>query len=94
MSIIKNLYNGDLFPAEKIVPLDDEFLPLFRAIESNRENLLAQLPAEYKKRFEEYIDQVADYEIMVGYANFSYGFRLGMMFAFEVITGEEKLAKI
>lgn len=90
MSIIKKLYYGDIFPNEKIVPLDEEFRPLLRTIQDNRQFFLEHLPAEHKERFEELLDQSADYEVMVGYANFSYGFRLGMKLAFEAVMGEGK----
>lgn len=89
MSILKDFYNGNLCPVEEIIPPEMKYHPLAKVIGDGREYFAEQLPTEDKGRFKEWNKQINDYEEMIEYANFSYGLRLGMMFAFEITMGRD-----
>lgn len=89
MSILKDFYDGNICPVEEIVPLDEKYRPLSKAIGKEREYFEEQLSEEDKERFREWNQQVNDYEQMNEYANFSYGFKLGAMLVFEIFMEKE-----
>lgn len=89
MSILKDFYNGDLCPVEEIISPEMRYRPLAKVIGDGREHFAQQLPTEDRERFKEWNKQINDYEEMIEYANFSYGLRLGMMFAFEITMGRD-----
>ncbi len=89
MSILKEFYDGEIAPVEKIIPPEMEYRPLAKAIGDGREYFENQLPEKDRVRFKEWNRQITEYEAMIEYANFSYAFRLGAMFSFEIFTGKD-----
>ena len=89
MSIIKNIYDGTICPAEDIVPKSASYRPLAKEISNDREYFEGKLSMEDKKRFIKWNEMIHEYEKMTEYANFSYGLKLGAMFAFEILSGKE-----
>lgn len=89
MNILKDFYNGNLHPIEKIIPLNTEYRSLFQNISNNQEYFKEQLSTKDKERFEKWNQQIRQYEEIVEYANFSYGFKLGVMLAFEIFSEKE-----
>lgn len=89
MSILRDFYDGNLFPRERVIPPDAEYRSLAITIGEGREHFKEQLPEEDKERFEKWNEQINEYEGMLEYGNFSCGFKLGIILAFEIFTGRE-----
>lgn len=83
MSILKDLYNGKIYPFETVVPQDEEYYPLSKEIAEERQYLQSKLPDGDKERLEKYDNMVYQTEIMLNYAYFEEGFRLGAMLLYE-----------
>lgn len=89
MSILDRWYRGTLYPFEEIVPRNRNYYPLNEKIGSEREYFKGKLSSEDKERFEKWDELVLESSCMNGYANFSYGFKLGAMLMCEVFTEED-----
>lgn len=89
MNILKDFYYGTLHPIEKIIPLNTEYRFLFQDINNKREYFAEQLSTKDKEYFEKWNQQIKQYEEIFEYANFSYGFKLGTMLAFEIFSEKE-----
>lgn len=89
MSILERLYIGNLCPIEEAIPLDADYRSLSDKIGEEREYYEGILSAEDRERFEKWNMMIFRYEGMEKYANFTQGFRLGVMLAIEVFSGVE-----
>ena len=89
MSILKRLYMGNLCPIEEAIPPDADYRSLSNKIGEEREYFAERLSAEDRERFEKWNKMIFRYEDMTEYANFTQGFRLGAMLAFEIFSGSE-----
>lgn len=89
MSILKRLYMGNLCPIEEAIPPDTDYRALSNKIGEEREYFAGKLSAEDKERFEKWNKMIFRYEDMTEYANFTQGFKLGAMLAFEIFSGSE-----
>ncbi|MED4956811.1 DUF6809 family protein [Paenibacillus macerans] len=91
-SIIEQLYNGILCPAEKIIPED----PQYRQVNID----VSETVADWKKRYSEkefkeleaLLDLYAQIHDMELTATFTCGFRLGAGLVAEILTGKNELA--
>ena len=50
--ILEQLYNGEIYPSENIVPTNPKYRPLTRKINDEREALQTKLNAEDSERLE------------------------------------------
>lgn len=91
MGILKEFYDGNIYPAEKIIPPDDKYRTLSTEISNGQNYFSNQLPDEDKERFHEWNSQIRTREEMMEYANFSYGFKLGVLLAFEIFTEQDNI---
>lgn len=89
MSVLKRLYMGNLCPIEEAIPPDADYRSLSNKIGDEREYFAEILSEENKERFEEWNKMIFRYEDMTEYANFTQGFRLGVMLASEIFSGSE-----
>ena len=89
MSVLKRLYMGNLCPIEEAIPPDADYRSLLNKIGDEREYFAEILSEENKERFEEWNKMIFRYEDMTEYANFTQGFRLGVMLASEIFSGSE-----
>lgn len=89
MNILEALYNGHICPVENVIPSSPNYRPIVEEISKGREYFLSRLSDEDKKRFEIWNQKVFQYEEMVEYANFAYGFKLGIMLWYEVFQGRD-----
>lgn len=89
MSILERLYMGNLCPIEEAIPPDADYRSLSNKIGDEREYFEGILSAEDKERFEKWNMMIFRYEDMTEFANFTQGFRLGAMLAFEIFSGRE-----
>lgn len=89
MSVLKDLYNGKIYPLEAIDPEDEEYGKTCEKIGEMREYFEKKLSPEDREKFEEWNRLIHNSAYMEDYANFAYGFRLGLALMFEVLTGYE-----
>ena len=89
MSVLQQLYMGNLCPVEEAVPHDTEYRFLSNKIGEEREYFEGILSAEDKERFEKWNTMVFRYEDISEYANFAQGVRLGAMLTSEIFIGSK-----
>lgn len=89
-NILKQLYNGEIYPSEQIVPTDPEYRPLELKISNERTALKKKLSKEDGERLEELGNMYLTSSTYISYANFSHGFKLGVLLMLEVFdSGNE-----
>ena len=90
-SILEELFYGQFFPFERIVPHDPGYRPLNQKISGLKQKLQERLPAEDYQTLKELLDLGCDSGLMETYASFEYGFKLGALLMLEVLGGKGKL---
>lgn len=86
MRILKKLYDGKIDPAKYIIPEDPDYRSLTSEIGNGREYFESKLLDEDKEKFEKWNEQLQEYDEIVEYANFAYGFKLGAKFALDMLS--------
>ena len=86
-SIISKLYYGEISPCEKPAPNTEHFRENRSTIRSTEEKLLEQFP-KCKELLNEYTDALRIEAQLESEADFTRGFRLGILIALEVMTTE------
>ena len=89
MSILDDLYNGRIYPFEQIVPADKNYRPVNAKVGEMREYFIEKLPPEDREKFSQWHSLIHEVNYMDSYANFVYGFRLGLLLGLETLTGFE-----
>ena len=77
MTILENLWYGNIRPVEEFVDGNTEYKSLLRLVGKNREKLEATLSHEQAELFEKFYTAVNEMHSTAEVAAFSYGFRLG-----------------
>ena len=77
MTILENLWYGNIRPVEQFVDGNTEYKGFLRLVSKNRENFEATLSPEQAELFEKYCTAVNEMNSMSEVTAFSYGFRLG-----------------
>ena len=88
MSIIEELYNGQVCPVEDIQPKNKRYRSLTNEIGDEREYFASKLLEDDKERFNKWNELVFKYEGMFEYTNFEYGFRLGSILTLATFSEE------
>lgn len=88
--ILEQLYNGEIYPSENIVPTNPEYRPLTRKISDEREALQTKLNAEDSERLEALGEMYIETSAMYGYENFLCGFKLGALLMLEILKDEDR----
>ncbi len=88
MSIIEDLYNGELCPVEHMIPSDPDYRDISRQIGDDRKYFEEILSGEDRERFKKWNNSIYEYEKMVELISFKNGFKLGMMLGEEVFRQE------
>lgn len=88
LSIIEELYNGNLCPVENMIPPNPDYRQICRKIGDEREYFVGILSDADRERFKKCNELVYEYEKMVEFTNFSNGLRIGLMLGFEVFHWE------
>lgn len=88
MSIIKDLYNGKLYPYADISPSGLEYRQVDAKLETLYTSLMTKMPPEIIETFKEWEHLSQKSGNMQAYENFSHGFRLGVMLMHEVFSSE------
>ncbi len=92
MSTLEKWYNGELYPAEQILPHSAEYRSLNQKLCDERKHFVSRLSAEDKERFEKWEGLRCDSFSMDCYASFSYGFKLGVQLMCETFMDDGTLA--
>jgi len=90
-SILKELFNGEIFPAEHTAPVDQKNRKTVCQIFDIMDLLHKQLSPEQYKKLEDLMDLNADNSYTENYQMFSYGFNLGALLIIEIFTGKNDM---
>ncbi|SDE17004.1 DUF6809 family protein [Sporomusa acidovorans] len=92
-SILEELYNGNIYPAELIFPKAPEYRPLNKRISDTLEMWQKKLPEDDYNQLDNLLDLHSQSSSMEASESFLYGFRLGALIMIEVLTEKEKLVR-
>ena len=87
MTILENLWYGNIRPVEEYVDGNTEYKSLLRLVDKNRENFEATLSPEQAELFEKFYTAVNEMNAAAEIEAFSYGFRLGVRLMIEAFSG-------
>ena len=87
MSILEELYNGQVYPFEDIVPQTKAYRAANRKAGEIREYFSESLSPEDEEKFEEMNRLFHESTYIEAYENFTYGFRLGVLLMCDVFMG-------
>ncbi|MCM3703210.1 DUF6809 family protein [Paenibacillus macerans] len=91
-SLIEQLYNGILCPAEKIVPEDPQYRQVNTDVSETMTDWKKRHSEEEFKELEALLDLYAQIHDMELTSTFTCGFRLGAGLVTEILTGKNELA--
>lgn len=80
MTILENLWYGNIHPFEQFLERNKEYKNLLRIAAKDQERLGASLTPEQAELFEKYYTAVNEMNATAEVQAFSYGFRLGAQF--------------
>ena len=92
-TILEELYDGHIFPAELIVTKNPEYRPLNRKISDIKETWKKKLSEDDYKLLEAFLELRCESNAMEASASFEYGFKLGAMIMLEVLAGKGELVR-
>lgn len=87
-SFLEQLYCGEVFPGQQILPKDPAYFPTVSAISDVIDDLSARLGEEDRARIDRLVDLMHESACMTDYANFAYGFRMGALITRELAALE------
>ena len=90
MTILENLWYGNIRPVEEFVDGNAEYKSLLRLVGNNREKLEATLSPEQAELFDKFYTAVNEMNSTAEVEAFSYGFRLGTRLMIEAATRTSK----
>ena len=85
MSILEELWYGNIEPAEYDIAPSKEYKDLLQQISRNEDKLLATMTDTQKELFTKYADCVREYQTMAENLLFQNSFRLGARIMLEVM---------
>jgi hypothetical protein len=92
-SILGELYNGSVYPAELICSTDPEYRPLNRELGEMKKSFTSDMSAEDRKRFEKIEELNCRSSSMESTESFIYGFRLAALVMMEVYNGKGRITR-
>lgn len=84
MGILKQLYNGELYPAENNVPDTEEYRKAIREADGIKKKFTADLTGEQHELFEQYMSATAKVDKLIQEEVFRQGFVMGVTLRKEV----------
>ena len=87
MSLLYELYQGEIFPAQNIVPSDPDYRRLVHAVQEERQRLEETLTESEKAQMERLADLMLQESSQYAYENFAHGFRLGLLLMGDAASG-------
>ncbi len=88
-SILEKLYNGEIYPSEKINVRTEEYKELNHKICAEQEHFRSILSLEEWSRFEELESIQLQRSSLYGLENFTYGFRLGAKMILNIMEDKD-----
>lgn len=88
--LIKQLYDGEIYPAEQIVSTDPEFKPTHRQVDTEMAYLKKILPEEAVSHLDNVEKLLLISSELTCHAGFTYGFKLGIQLMHEAFTEDKK----
>ena len=85
MSILEELWYGNIEPAEYDSPPSKEYKEMLQLICRNEDKLLATMTDAQKELFNRYLESVLEYQTMSELMLFQNSFKLGARLAIEVM---------
>lgn len=92
-TILEELYFGNVYPDELIIPKDSEYGPLSKEISGTLETWKKKLSKDDFEQLEALLDLRDKSSSMDATASFLYGFKLGATIIIEVLTGKDDLIR-
>lgn len=92
-TILEELYEGNIYPDELIIPKDLGYNPLNQKISDMLEMLKKKLQEDDYKQLEMFMDLRGESSSMEASASFVYGFKLGALIMIDVLTRKEELIR-
>lgn len=92
-TILKELYEGNIYPDELIVSKDPEYRPLNKRISDVLAMWKKKLSEDDYNQLKTLLDLRSESSSMEASESFMYGFRLGALIMIEVLTGKEELIR-
>ena len=89
-NILKQLFEGELNPTEKICVGKSEYYKLNDALNDEKARLLKLIPGNNSDTFDKIDDLHNRLCNMFSYEGFASGYRVGIMLLFEALKNEEK----
>lgn len=85
-SLLQRLYDGEVFPAEQILPKTRSYREIARKLGQEREYIRERLSQGDRERFDAMESLSLELADIYGHEEFSYGFRLGAALMIEVLV--------
>lgn len=76
--LLQQLYDGEIYPAEDIVPKDPKYKQLCHDVRCITDKFEEKLTQAEKETFEQITTMEQQLTILYAFENFSYGFQLGV----------------
>jgi len=92
-TILEELYEGNIYPDELIIPKNPEYRPLNQKISDTIETLKEKLSENDCKQLEALLDMRCETSSQDATASFLYGFKIGAVIMIEVLNGKEELVR-
>ena len=86
MSILEELWYGNLEPSEYSLSSRWEYKELLRLVSRNEEKLLSTMTKEQKELFSRYSDCVREFQSLTGLLLFQSSFKLGARMMVKMLT--------
>ncbi len=84
-TLLQQLYDGEIYPADQIVPKNPQYRELCRKLGQEKQYL--------RERFDEMGDMHLEIASLCGYEDFAYGFRLGAGLMIEALVSGNGLSR-
>ena len=92
-SLLQHLYDGEIYPAENILPKTPEYRKLTHEISDETHYFKDKLSPDDWKRFEKLKDMEDERTSAYIFENFAYGFRLSMGLTIEALLNDGGLVR-
>jgi predicted esterase len=92
-TILEELNDGRIFPAEQIVPQNPEYRPLNQKISGIKQTWQKKLSTEDYQSLEALLELYCESSALEASASFVFGFKLGASIMLEVLSGKEELVQ-
>lgn len=90
--LLQQLYDGEIYPAEQIVPKSLEYTELLRKLSVEKKYLREKLSASDRERFDEIGNMHLEIASLCGCKDFAYGFQLGVGLMIEALASGNGLS--